>query len=99
MQDNDLISQIQKAKELADRLEPGVIGNTKGYQFITFDEVPQPTSQEVKDNVRLDVTQYAKEIKTEGDKVKITVEIPMGEYLNTDMGLSVSVCSHVDKGE
>lgn len=86
MQDNDLRSQIQKAKELAGRL-------------ITFDEVPQPKSQEVKESTRLDVTQYVKEIKPEGDKVKITVEIPMKEYLNTDMGLSVSVHSHVDKGE
>lgn len=106
MQDNDLRSQIQKAKELADRLKPRVIGNTENYQFITFDEVPQPKSQEVKESARLDVTQYAKKIETEGDKVKITVEIPMEEYnknfrkyLNTDVDLSVSVRSHVDKGE
>lgn len=106
MQDNDLRSQIQKAKELADRLKPRVAGNTENCQFITFDEVPQPKSQEVKENVRLDVTQYAKKVEIEGDKVKITVEIPMGEYnknfrkyLNTGMDLSVSVRSHLDKGE
>ena len=85
MQDNDLRSQIQKAKELADRL-------------ITFDEVPQPKSQEVKESIRLDVTQYVKEIETEGDKVKITVEIPMGEY-NKNFHKYFSVRSHVDKGE
>ena len=98
MQDNDLRSQIQKAEELADRLKSRVMGNIENYQFITFDEVPQPKSQEVEEKAILDVTQYVKEIETEGDKVKITVEIPMGEY-NKNFHKYFSVCSHVDKGE
>lgn len=98
MQDNDLRSQIQKAEELADRLKSRVIGNTENCQFITFGEVPQPKSQEVKEKARLDVTQYVKEVETEGDKVKVTVEIPMEEY-NKNFASIFSVRSHVDKGE
>lgn len=93
MLDNSLREQIYNAEKFADKL-------------ITFDEVPQPKLQEVKESTRLDVTKYTKEIEHEGDKVKIIVEIPMEEYnknfckyLSSGMDLSVSVRSHVDKGE
>lgn len=93
MSDNSLREQIYEAEKLADKL-------------ITFDVVSKPKQEKVKESIRLDVTKYTKEIKPEGDKVKITVEIPMEEYnknfrkyLSSGMDLSVSVRSHVDKGE